>query len=81
MKNSINTLEFTIDGKTFEIIHIIANDMYIVTPCIEDKNIQYKLLEKIKLDSEYKIHQTNPEKVKSSKANISKALIISKSTK
>lgn len=81
MKNTINTLELTIDGKTFEITHIIANDMYIVTPYIENTTIQKKLLEKLMLNSEYKTNETHPEKTIYSKADITKALIFSKTTK
>lgn len=81
MADSIKIQKITIDGENFDITYIIPNDMYIVTPYIENKNIQHKLLEKFKLDSQYKTHQTNPEKVESSKANITKALIISKPTK
>ena len=62
MADSIKIQKITIDGENFDITYIIPNDMYIVTPYIENKNIQHKLLEKFKLDSQYKTHQTNPEK-------------------
>lgn len=82
MKKIIEKQMININGKDFEVEYIIPKDMYIITPYVDDDNIQDELLKKFNLSKDYRMNESIPEKTdKRSVAKLRKALIITKINK
>lgn len=79
MAKNIEIKNITIDDKIYDIVYIRLDEMYIVTPYIEDENIKEKLLEALNITKGYKIIESEPRKVLGSVSDVKRALLIFKS--
>lgn len=79
MAKNIEIKNITIDDKIYDIVYIRPDEMYVVTPYIEDEKTKEKLLEALNITSDYKIIESEPRKVLGSVSDVKKALLIFKS--
>lgn len=79
MAKNIEIKNITIDDKIYDIVYIRPDEMYVVTPYIEDKKTKEKLLEALNITKGYKIIESEPRKVLGSVSDVKKALLIFKS--
>lgn len=79
MTKNIEIKNITIDDKIYDIVYIRPDEMYVVTPYIEDEKTKEKLLEALNITKGYKIIESEPRKVLGSVSDVKKALLIFKS--
>lgn len=79
MAKNIEIKNITIDDKIYDIVYIRPDEMYVVTPYIEDEKTKEKLLEALNITKGYKIIESEPRKVLGSVSDVKKALLIFKS--
>ena len=79
MAKNIEIKNITIDDKIYDIVYIRPDEMYVVTPYIEDEKTKEKLLEALNITSDYNIIESEPRKVLGSVSDVKKALLIFKS--
>lgn len=79
MTKNIERKNITIDAENYDIVYIRPDEMYVVTPYIEDEKTKEKLLEALNITKGYKIIESEPRKVLGSVSDVKKALLIFKS--
>lgn len=79
MTKNIERKNITIDAENYDIVYIKPDEMYVVTPYIEDEKTKEKLLEALNITKGYKIIESEPRKVLGSVSDVKKALLIFKS--